>query len=240
MELSWKEAEAHRLRHKLGATYLGGSRCLFRVWARRRSRSNCTSLIRRIVGFNWSKPSTATGKRRLRMCNPAAGICTGSMAKRMADPASRFQPEGVHAASAVVDASFAWDDQHWFGVPLSQHVIYELHVGTYTKQGTFEAIIPHLARLKDLGVTAIELMPIAQFPGAAQLGLRWCISLRGAELLWRCQSGLKKLVNAAHLKGWRCCWMWYIITSGRKEITWRIRPVLYRLLQDAVGQRDQL
>lgn len=89
------------------------------------------------------------------------------------DPASRFQPEGVHGPSEVIDpSSFVWTDQQWKGLPLQDYIIYELHPGTFTKEGTFDSIIPHLQYLRDdVGITAIELMPIAQFPGARNWGL---------------------------------------------------------------------
>ena len=86
------------------------------------------------------------------------------------DPASRFQPEGVHGPSEIVDPEFPWDDHGWKGLPFKAFIIYELHVGTFTKEGTFEAIIPRLDYLRDLGVTAIELMPVTQFPGYRNWG----------------------------------------------------------------------
>ncbi|WP_026073149.1 malto-oligosyltrehalose trehalohydrolase [Nodosilinea nodulosa] len=81
------------------------------------------------------------------------------------DPASQFQPQGVHQPSQVVDPNFDWSDQNWQNQPLVELILYELHVGTFTPEGTFEAIIPRLPDLKALGVNAIELMPIAQFAG---------------------------------------------------------------------------
>ena len=88
------------------------------------------------------------------------------------DPASRFQPEGVHGPSEVVDTlAFTWTDQEWKGLPLADYIIYELHPGTFTKTGTFDDIIFSLPYLRDeVGITAIELMPIAQFPGARNWG----------------------------------------------------------------------
>src|SRR4029450_10255894 len=80
------------------------------------------------------------------------------------DPASRFQPEGIHGPSVVVDPNrFVWTDGEFGGHALGELAFYEVPVGTFTPPGTFEAIIPHLARLVELGVTAIELMPIAEF-----------------------------------------------------------------------------
>src|SRR5690606_11524980 len=82
------------------------------------------------------------------------------------DPASRYNPQDVHAPSAVVDAaSFDWPDEGWRGRPWEEAVIYELHVGTFTPEGRFDAVIGSLDYLAELGVTAIELMPIGDFPG---------------------------------------------------------------------------
>src|ERR1051325_6833842 len=91
--------------------------------------------------------------------------------RELPDPASRFQPEGVHGPSQLVDTgAFQWTDGSWKGRPLEGSVFYELHVGTYTCDGTFDAIIPYLSRLVDLGITTIEIMPIAQFSGAHNWG----------------------------------------------------------------------
>lgn len=82
------------------------------------------------------------------------------------DPASRFQPEGVHGPSQVVDPStFAWSDAEWNGIELPGQVLYELHVGTFTPEGTWDAAIERLPRLAELGVTVVEVMPVAEFAG---------------------------------------------------------------------------
>ena len=97
------------------------------------------------------------------------------------DPASRWQPNGVHCPSAVFfPETFSWSDADWRGVARQSLAIYELHVGAFTPEGTLDAIAARLPQLADLGVTAIELMPVAQFPGRAQLGLRRRASLRRA------------------------------------------------------------
>ena len=80
------------------------------------------------------------------------------------------QPDGVHGPSEVVDPAHDWEDREWLGVPLRDYVLYELHVGTFTLQGTFEGVAEHLGGLKELGVTALELMPVAQFPGEQNWG----------------------------------------------------------------------
>ncbi len=87
-------------------------------------------------------------------------------ARLLPDPASRFQPDGPHGLSQVVDpGAYAWGDQAWRGVTLRGQVIYELHVGTFTEDGTWQAATAELPRLADLGVTLLEVMPVADFPG---------------------------------------------------------------------------
>jgi maltooligosyltrehalose trehalohydrolase len=116
------------------------------------------------------------------------------------DPASRFQPEGVHGSSAVVDhAAFPWADDSWKGIPLPSMVIYELHMGTFTPEGTFDAAIARLDDLRDLGVTAVELMPIAQFPGARNWGYDGVYPF-AVQYSYGGPEGLKRLVNACHQK----------------------------------------
>jgi maltooligosyltrehalose trehalohydrolase len=116
------------------------------------------------------------------------------------DPASRWQPEGVHGPSALVDDSFTWGDDGWAGAPLQELVVYELHVGAFTSEGTFEAIIPHLPALRELGVTAIELMPVAHFPGERNWGYDG-VYLYAPHTAYGGVTGLKRLVDAAHREG---------------------------------------
>lgn len=120
--------------------------------------------------------------------------------KQRPDPASRFQPEGVHGPSAVSCESFAWTDDMWEGIPLNQYIFYELHVGTFTQEGTFDAVISHLDDLKELGVTAVELMPVAQFPGTRNWGYDGVYPFAVQES-YGGPAGLKRLVNACHQKG---------------------------------------
>lgn len=118
------------------------------------------------------------------------------------DPASRFQPDGVHGPSEVVDPRlFSWHDQGWKGLPLDEMILYELHTGTFTQEGTFETIIPLIDYLKhDLGVTAIELMPIAQFPGKRNWGYDGAYAY-APQNSYGGPLGLMALVNACHEKG---------------------------------------
>ena len=87
------------------------------------------------------------------------------------DPASRFNPEGVHGPSQVIDPhDYGWRDEGWVAPTLSDLVIYELHVGTFTPEGSFRAAVEKLDHLVDLGVTALEIMPVADFPGTRNWG----------------------------------------------------------------------
>jgi maltooligosyltrehalose trehalohydrolase len=116
------------------------------------------------------------------------------------DPASRFQPAGVHGPSEVAASQFEWGDQNWRGLPLEDFVLYEIHVGTFTREGTLDAIVPRLDALKDLGITAIELMPVAQFPGGRNWGYDGVYPF-AVQDSYGGPAGLKRLVNACHQRG---------------------------------------
>lgn len=90
--------------------------------------------------------------------------------RQLTDPYARFLPLGVHRPAMVIEPHYAWRFGHGGDRPLSEHVIYELHVGTFTEEGTYAAARKHFDDLSRLGVTAIELMPIAAFPGARGWG----------------------------------------------------------------------
>lgn len=115
------------------------------------------------------------------------------------DPASRSQPEGVHSWSRVVDSEYSWTDKNWKGRELGEMIVYELHVGTFTPAGTFEAIIEKLDHLKELGINTIELMPIAQFPGERNWGYDGVYPF-AAQDSYGGARGLKKLIDVCHEK----------------------------------------
>jgi maltooligosyltrehalose trehalohydrolase len=118
------------------------------------------------------------------------------------DPATRWQPEGLRGPSRVVDpAGFAWTDEGWDGgAPLRVAVLYELHVGTFTDEGTFDAAIEHLPALAQLGVTHVELMPVAEFPGRRGWGYDG-VYISAAQSSYGGPHGLQRLVDAAHAAG---------------------------------------
>ena len=114
------------------------------------------------------------------------------------DPASRFQPEGVHGPSAVVDpGAFDWPDDGWTGRPWNEHVFYELHVGTFTPEGTYAAAQTKLDDLADLGITAVELMPLGEFPGARNWGYDGVLPYAPSHN-YGAPEDLKRFVAAAH------------------------------------------
>jgi maltooligosyltrehalose trehalohydrolase len=86
------------------------------------------------------------------------------------DPASRYQPSGPNGPSCVVDTNFGWTDQKWPGAGAQGHVVYEMHIATFTQEGTFKAAMQELSELKNLGITLIEIMPINDFPGHYRRG----------------------------------------------------------------------
>ncbi|HEY2170910.1 MAG TPA: malto-oligosyltrehalose trehalohydrolase, partial [Candidatus Angelobacter sp.] len=121
--------------------------------------------------------------------------------KPVPDPVSRLLPEGVHGPTEIVDPEkFSWTDSAWRGVPLRDYVIYELHIGMFTPEGTFDAAIAKLPYLKKLGVTVIEIMPVAAFPGTRNWGYDG-VSPYAVQASYGGPEGLKRLVNAAHVIG---------------------------------------
>src|SRR5437660_4811860 len=117
------------------------------------------------------------------------------------DPCSRWQPEGVRGPSRVLDtAAFDWSDAGWSGVSLDELVIYELHAGTFSEEGTFDGVVPRLRGLRELGVTAIELMPVATFPGERGWGYDGLYAY-AVHPAYGGPHGLSRLVDAAHAEG---------------------------------------
>ena len=186
---------------RLGATYLGNGRCQFMVWA---------PFVQRLdVHIASPKELIVPLAKGVQGYHQAIveGVEPGSLyvyrldgQKERPDPASRFQPQGVHGPSQVVDSRFAWEEQNWPGLPLEEYIVYELHAGAFTKEGTFEAIISYLDELKDLGITAVELMPVAQFPGDRNWGYDGVYPF-AVQNSYGGPEGLRRLINACHKKG---------------------------------------
>jgi len=117
------------------------------------------------------------------------------------DPASRFQPAGPHGPSEVVDpARFAWTDADWRGVPLERAVIYEMHIGTFTPEGTWQAAMRELPALRELGVTVLEVMPVAEFAGRFGWGYDG-VDLFAPTRLYGRPDDMRRFVDRAHALG---------------------------------------
>jgi len=153
---------------RIGAHYISGENCEFVVWAPFLKRVEIKIVSPREKTIPMAKD--ARGYWRAILANIPSD--TKYFYNRLEDerdrpdPASQFQPEGVHGPSQIVDHdSFQWEDADWNGIVLPNMVMYELHIGTFTRDGTFDAVIPRILVIRDLGVNAIEIMPIAE-PGA--------------------------------------------------------------------------
>lgn len=121
--------------------------------------------------------------------------------KKLPDPASLYQPAGVHGPSQVVDIQeFDWNDSSWQNLPLEDYIFYELHTGTFSPEGDFEGIIKKLDYLAELGISAIELMPAAQFPGGRNWGYDGVFPF-AVQNSYGGPQGLQRLVDACHQKG---------------------------------------
>jgi maltooligosyltrehalose trehalohydrolase len=187
------------LESRLGATRSGDGHCEFLIWAPAASRVEV-----RLLGHP---------ERRVQLIPESHGYHQGAVEevspgalyyyrldgdKERPDPVSRYQPQGVHGPSQVTELSDSnWTDRDWRGLPLEDYIFYELHTGAYTPQGTFDAVIPHLQDLKSLGVTALEVMPVSQFPGNRNWGYDGAFPF-AVQNTYGGPEGLKRLVNACH------------------------------------------
>jgi len=187
----------------IGATVLEDGSVRFRVWAPR-----ADSISVRIDSAGESRLVSLRREERGYFSTVVDGVREGDRylyvlddGTERPDPASRFQPDGVHGPSQIVDPrSFFWTDGAWKGRPLDEFLLYELHVGTFTGEGTFEAVISLLDYLLDLGITAIELMPVAQFPGERNWGYDGVYPF-APQNSYGGPVGLKKLIDACHGRG---------------------------------------
>ncbi|MGH9520965.1 MAG: malto-oligosyltrehalose trehalohydrolase [Terriglobales bacterium] len=185
-------------RLELGASAHGGE-THFRVWA-----PNAGEAVARIIGrgdfpldrdqhgvFSATLPARA-GDRYFYILDGGTPI---------PDPVSRLLPEGVHGPTEIVDPeAFPWNDHTWKGLDFRDYILYELHVGTFTSSGTFDGVIEKLPYLKSLGVTAVELMPVAANPGKRNWGYD-AVSPYAVQENYGGPEGLRRLVDAAHRAG---------------------------------------
>ncbi|HZQ90332.1 MAG TPA: malto-oligosyltrehalose trehalohydrolase [Terriglobales bacterium] len=183
-----------------------GSRTEVRVWA---------PAARELVVRLLDKPGAGDGYREFPLKRQAGDVFTALLeagpggryfyrvngGKPVPDPVSRLLPEGVHGPTEIVDPNaFRWTDDAWRGLRPEDYVLYELHVGTFSREGTFDGILQRLEYLRDVGVTVIELMPVAAFPGTRNWGYDG-VAWYAVQASYGGPEGLKTLVNAAHAAG---------------------------------------
>src|SRR5438132_1854865 len=183
----------------LGARLVAPNRCDFRVWSPQRDtielhivapKDRRVAMRKNASGYHETTVDVGAGTRYFFSVD----------GQDRPDPASRYQPDGVHGPSEVVSDAFQWHDAQWKGIAVEDFVIYELHVGTFTPEGTFDAVIARLNDLKELGITAVELLPIAQFPGTRNWGYDGTY-IAAAQNSYGGPLALKRLIDAAHMRG---------------------------------------
>jgi maltooligosyltrehalose trehalohydrolase len=181
-----------------GAEVREGGETRFRLWAPAAGRVElllgeaATPMAQ--AGDGWFESITSAGAGSRYAFRIDGGLT-------VADPASRANPDDVHAPSLVVDPrAFEWQDGDWRGRPWHEAIVYELHVGAFTREGTFAAAIERLDALAELGITAIELMPVAEFPGTRNWGYDGVL-LFAPDASYGTPEDLKRQVQAAHARG---------------------------------------
>ncbi|MEH2457869.1 malto-oligosyltrehalose trehalohydrolase [Nostoc sp.] len=192
---------------RIGANYLGNGECEFTVWSPLLHSVTVQILTPEQQLIPLKPQSEGYWHTKVNDVYPGAlyrYVLNGQ--DTFPDPASQYQPEGVHGASQVVDQQFEWTDEGWAGIPVESMIFYELHVGTFTPEGTFTAIISRLPELRELGINAIEIMPIAQFPGDTHIEASLTYRNWGYDGVYPfavqnsygSPAELKQLVNACH------------------------------------------
>jgi len=194
-------------RYPIGAELIGEGRTHFRIWAPK---------AKRLDVVLESSPENEAERTFHPLTAESGGYFSGAVIAEAGafyrfrvneaetfhpDPASRFQPQGVHRSSCVVDPSrFRWSDQEWKGVRMPGQIIYEMHVGTFTREGTWQAAAKELAELARIGITVIEMMPIADFPGEFGWGYDG-VDLFAPCRLYGTPDDLRAFVDHAHSLG---------------------------------------
>ncbi|RDJ04029.1 malto-oligosyltrehalose trehalohydrolase [Rhizobium grahamii] len=183
-----------------GPSIRGGGSVVFRLWAPLQDvvrldvkARDCVEMARREDGWHECEVADVLPGSRYSF------ILSDGLA--VPDPASRFQPHDVHEASEVVDlTSYRWTADDWHGRPWEEIVLYELHIGTFTEEGTFLAAIDRLDHLRELGITAIQIMPVSDFPGRWGWGYDGVLPYAPDSSYGRPEE-LQKLVDEAHRRG---------------------------------------
>lgn len=187
----------------IGANYIGKNRCEFTVWAPEKKRVTLHIVHPKERELPMQPDEWGYFRLEVDAVKPGTRYFfrLDDNHNDYPDPASHCQPEDVHGPSEVIDqAAFQWNDQNWRGLPFHDLIFYQLHIGTFTPDGTFEAVIPRLDDLAKLGVNALQLLPISQFPGPRNWGYDGVFPY-SVQHSYGGPDGLKKLVDACHARG---------------------------------------
>jgi maltooligosyltrehalose trehalohydrolase len=185
----------------LGARPLDHERTLVRVWAPLFETLDLLTVTPEERRFRLTRDARGYHEALLEGVGAGARyFFSAPSGERFPDPASRYQPEGPHGPSEIIDTNFAFAATTWQPPALADFVIYELHIGTFTNEGTFDSAIERLPELKELGVTAVELMPIAQFPGTRNWGYDGVFPF-AVQNSYGGPAGLARFVDACHQQG---------------------------------------
>jgi maltooligosyltrehalose trehalohydrolase len=192
-------------RYPIGAELIGEKQTHFRIWAPKarevdlvledtqEAKTKFCSLAAESGGYFSGAANAGSGARYRFRVNGANNFYP--------DPASRFQPDGPHGPSCIVDPSkFRWSDTDWAGLKLKAQIFYEMHIGTFTKEGTWRAAAEQLSELARIGITVIEMMPVAEFPGRFGWGYDG-VDLFAPSHLYGTPDDLRAFVDAAHSLG---------------------------------------
>ena len=194
-------------RHPIGADLIGPNQTHFRVWAPKAQR------IDLVLDESAAKDSSRTfHELEAEKDGYFSGFASAGRGTRYQfrvnndenfypDPASRFQPDGPHGSSCIIDPTqFRWTDSHWPGITLKGQIIYEMHIGTFTKEGTWDAAAQQLEELARIGITVIEMMPVADFPGKFGWGYDG-VNLFAPTHLYGAPDDLRRFIDRAHSLG---------------------------------------
>src|SRR5437868_11435645 len=195
-------------RYPIGAELIGKNETHFRVWAPKAR--DVDLVVEENAGKNAPRTFYSLAREEDGYFSGSANVGAGGLYRfrlnknddqLYPDPASRYQPEGPHGPSGVVDPrEFQWSDENWSGLQLSGQIIYEFHVGTFTPEGTWRAAAEKLPLLKEDGITVLEMMPVADFPGKFGWGYDG-VNLFAPCRLYGAPDDLRFFIDRAHALG---------------------------------------
>jgi len=189
---------------KMGAFLLPNGKICFRTWAPKARKLSLVLIENNMEKIRYPMLPKDFGIHEVEIPKPSASSLDYFYSlddTNYPDPVSRWQPQGIHGPSRIdLTEAFNWKDPSWKGISINDYIIYELHIGTFTSEGTFDAAIEKLSHIQRLGATAIELMPVIEFPGKRNWGYDG-VSINAPHHAYGGPLGLKRLIDACHQMG---------------------------------------